>query len=61
MSPMIKWLRKQKKDSLVLIAYDLHIQNRKLIADIDLLLEEEESPCTCHGDVECEYCTGVEE
>lgn len=23
--------------------------------------EEEESPCTCHGNVECAYCTGVEE
>jgi hypothetical protein len=39
---MVKWLRKQKKDSLVLIAYDLHIQNQKLKADIDLLLEESE-------------------
>ena len=42
MSTMVKWLRKQKKDSLVLIAYDLHQRNQKLKADIDLLLEEEE-------------------
>jgi len=42
MSSMIKWLKKQKKYSLVLIAYELHIQNQKLKADIDLLLEEEE-------------------
>lgn len=42
MSTMIKWLRRQKKDSLVQIAYDMHIQNQKLKADIDLLLEEVE-------------------
>ena len=30
MSSMIKWLRKQKKESLVLIAYDLHIQLMRL-------------------------------
>lgn len=41
-STMIQWLRKQKKYSLVLIAYELHMQNKKLKADIDLLLEEEE-------------------
>lgn len=23
--------------------------------------EEGESQCECHGDVECAYCTGVEE
>ena len=50
MSTMIKWLRRQKKDSLVQIAYDIHIENQKLSSNllanrfklIDLLLEEEE-------------------
>ena len=50
MSTMIKWLKRQKKDSLVQIAYDIHIENQKLSSNllanrfklIDLLLEEEE-------------------
>ena len=29
--------------------------------DKDLYEVEEESQCECHGDVECGYCTGVEE
>tara|TARA_Y100001963_G_C6640840_1_gene380893 strand:- start:480 stop:605 length:126 start_codon:yes stop_codon:yes gene_type:complete len=41
MSSMIKWLRSKKKDDLVLIAYKLHVENRRLTETINIGVEEE--------------------